>query len=389
MIKPKTIIWILAAAIVILFILAIVLAVALSKKKKNDKSDENIPADQKLNWANSAIYLAGFKYDPSKKIFTSRRDALQRLGGYNKFYDDQSVNLFMIIDIEPIIFVHNKTEYMIELWKGQYCAATGCEIGIYIASKSNNGKDGEGGYGKARYYCAPDDQMVQMSYTLQEVNSKKNLFSQSALHWWLTGFMPGVFNDPSNLAMENIKMTFKESSMAKAFYDALVIAFKQNQKEYQYKLDGSTVSFRWQKPAYSPQPDADKQNSQIYNKNIVDNLNIIMNNDYSPEAINNKILEIIKFLETDDNIDIFADWAVNVKGGLTPAQQYPDPDNLMGIVSKYDSNNGNNNIANFINLVVYIKTYRYADLAWFGFLAKVYCNLVPNAKSGIFCKIFG
>lgn len=67
------------------------------------------PPDKVLNWADSVIYLAGFVFDPTQNIYTTRQDALQRLGGYSATYDNLSTRLYMVIDVEPIKFRYAMT----------------------------------------------------------------------------------------------------------------------------------------------------------------------------------------------------------------------------------------------------------------------------------------
>ena len=100
--------------------------------------DQRELAKEELNWVNSVVYLAGFTYDSKQGIYTTRLDAMQRFGGFNSFYDRLSTLLFMVIDDETIYFEMDGKDYMIELWKGQYYASTGCEIGLYHSLPANN-----------------------------------------------------------------------------------------------------------------------------------------------------------------------------------------------------------------------------------------------------------
>jgi hypothetical protein len=354
MITYKILTWILSCAIIIL---CIIFAIYVYKYK-NTPSQQMLTQQQQLNWANCITYVAGFKYDYKKNIFTSRQDALQRLGGYNDTYDDLSTILYMVIDIEPIVFNYNGVNYMIELWKGQYCAAAGCEIGFYIASKGRPG----------RFYCAPDNMMLDMSYNLRKIDTKEILFNQSGVHWWLTGFKPGVFAQPENLSLENIKIKFPEEGMAKAFFNALTTYFN-NQQEYQYLITGNTVSFRWHITKFSPQPNFTLRSKyQEYNLNIVNNLNNIMTGNYTPEAINNKLIEFITFLNTNDNVDELLDWLF---------KDIPE-DNLLKIVQDYDKAHGNNNINNMMIIIAYIKNWYgpgFKSMSWIG---KMVCRLYPS-----------
>src|SRR3954453_3455004 len=72
----------------------------------------------------SAVWAAGFTYDPAQDIILSRMDPLQRKFGYAFGYDASALAMSMVIDCEPIFFYHGK-HWMIELWKGQYGLETG------------------------------------------------------------------------------------------------------------------------------------------------------------------------------------------------------------------------------------------------------------------------
>lgn len=312
------------AIIAVLLVILLLILALLYLKRRKPGSD--------LNWVNSAVYLGGFEYNPQQKVYQSRQDALQRLGGYSDLFDFLSVVFFMVIDVEPIYFSYDKKDYMIELWKGQYCVSSGSEIGVYI--KSPYGPVGATGP-DARYYCAPDSEMLDMSYNLQTVDTKKVLFSRSGVHWWLTGFLPGVFNQPENLALEDVHITFRNPEMAKAFYTALASRFNNDQKEYNYKLDGSLVTFRWHKTVYTPQPlYNERAQIQKYNSRIVPAIDELVHSNYEPDHLNDVILTVIKFLETNDNIDAYLNWVFAGVG----------EENCRSIAQSYDAANGTNMI---------------------------------------------
>ena len=79
----------------------------------------------------SAVYAAGFLYDPDQDIIYTRMDALQRGFGYAFGYDAAALGINAVLDCEPIFFDYDGRHWMIELWKGQYGLETGCEIGVY------------------------------------------------------------------------------------------------------------------------------------------------------------------------------------------------------------------------------------------------------------------
>jgi hypothetical protein len=186
------------------------------------------------------VGIAGFEYDSNQDIYKSKIDSWQRAFGYYIGIDEVSAVPFgMVIDCEPIEFISNNKTYMIELWKGQYDLSTGSEIGIYE-------KTGEDPLGNPIWDSAGNDDMLQMSYTLNKNGTK--VFSREGKHWWLTGFKPGEFSNPSDLTMD-ISITFGDKSdMFEEFSGAL------NGLGYDYNTgENNTVNFTFGTPK-SEQP---------------------------------------------------------------------------------------------------------------------------------------
>lgn len=79
------------------------------------------------------VYNAGFNYldGKEKDIIYSRYQAGQRDFGFCYAYDEAIVAIDSILDCEPIYFIYDGKEWMIELWKGQYGIETGGEVGVY------------------------------------------------------------------------------------------------------------------------------------------------------------------------------------------------------------------------------------------------------------------
>jgi hypothetical protein len=310
-----------------------------------------------LNWANSLIYLAGFKWDPTQRIFETRLDAFQRVGGYNSLYDKLSTLIYMVIDVEPITFSYGGVNYMIELWKGQYFAATGCEIGIYTEVKGRPGK----------YKCATDAQMLHMSFNLMHSDTsgqKQEVFHRSGLHWWLTGFKPGYFSDPTDLYMENINIIFHSSAMAKAFYNALVSHFA-NQQEYQYTISGDTVKFRWHKTKF-PQPNlARRPKFLTYDKVLAEGSKKVMKGDFSPQAINNKVLEVKAFLQQGGNFYDVVDFFLKDK-------------DMSNIVTEWDTKHGTKDMATMYDFMKKLRKIPMPLSKGISTIWKVACMLTNN-----------
>ena len=246
-----------------------------------------------LNWTTSMVYLAGFEYDPKQNIFVTRKDALQRIGGYNDLYDRLSTLLYMVIDIEPIEYQFNGKWRMIELWKGQYYASTGSEIGYYheVAGKNK------------LWECASDDELIQMEYSLKNKKGE-TIFHRSGKHWWLTGFRPGCYNDPVDLIMDNIKITFNSEVEAKAFFTALqklINTYKGDQDDYKPIRKGTEVSFRWGKTLQSQPNKALRPDALRYDQNLAKYVNLLLRDQYDTDNINKVFIQIKSFLENDGN----------------------------------------------------------------------------------------
>ena len=323
--------------IIVIVMLVIILIVS---RVKNEKKPD-------LNWATSVIYLAGFEYDKDQNIFVTRKDAMQRIGGYNDFYDRLSTLLYMVIDIEPIVYSVGTKKYMIELWKGQYYASTGCEFGLYHELEGKSGL----------WECAKDDELIHMEYELKN-NLGKTIFKRSGKHWWLTGFKPGVFNNPSNLSMENIKLNFNTEAEAKAFYQSLSNLIKdKDPKKYNLSINGKTVSFRWGEPI-KKQPNMDKRTEALkYDRMLSEYTGKLFKNDFSPTNINNEILNIKKFLEQDGTFYDFIDMMQNYSN------------NLLQKCQKWDKDNGTNMVTLF-NLFAVMKDRKTLLMTMYKFLLK-------------------
>jgi hypothetical protein len=155
--------------------------------------------------------------------------------------------------------------------------------------------------------------------------------------------------------------------MAKAFFSALSKYFN-NQQEYQYSISGNTVRFRWHITKFSPQPNfALRPKYQEYNVNIVNNLNNIMKGNYTPQDINNKLVEFVTFLNTNDAVDELLDWLFEDK----------PVDKLVKMIQEYDNARKNNNINNMMILIEYIKNWYGPEIKTMEFFGRILCGLYP------------
>jgi uncharacterized protein DUF4474 len=207
----------------------------------------------------TAVWAAGFDYDPGQDIIYSRMDALQRSFGYAYGYDNAALAMSAVIDCEPIFFDYAGKHWMIELWKGQYGLETGCEIGVYTRRIGDTGgiyplldptlgrRPGDGAPSHNLFYdCAADSDRLKLSLTLHR--DGQALFSRGPeLHWWLTGFKWGVLSRPEDLSVD-IGIDFPDAGMRDAFTTALrALGYRDIQ------TSGNSVHFEFAKP-FTPQP---------------------------------------------------------------------------------------------------------------------------------------
>lgn len=180
------------------------------------------------------VDAAGFVYEKNQDIYISKVDASQRFFGYNELFDYSALFGGMVLDAEPIIFTYSNKRYMIEIWKGQYHLATGAEIGFYE-------------WNGATFDSVKNNEMLFMSYTLKR-NGRK-VFKRQGIHWWLSGFMPGLFSETDELSLENIYIDFKNSEMRNAFLDALHrIGYDDLKDKIRAAKESTTIIFNVSSP---------------------------------------------------------------------------------------------------------------------------------------------
>lgn len=182
----------------------------------------------------------GFMYDPGQDIIYSKLHPWQRELGYEKAFDEGAVFLSMVIDCEPVYFEYEGKIWLIEFWKGQYGMTTGAEIGMYKAEKPKDYKPGD--EKKLHYDSVSDEEMIRMQYVLY--HREEELFRRNAVHWWLTGFEPGLFSKPEELEM-CIKLTFPAEKMCYAFYKGLIAIGYRVTKSY---ISGKSVTIYYHRP---------------------------------------------------------------------------------------------------------------------------------------------
>lgn len=195
---------------ILLVALLIILRMTYAKRKV-----KYTDADTKIRRLNAALEPFGFQYDVLNDGICSGMYPWQRELGYCAAYDKAAFTMYMVFDCEPIYFDYNGARYLLQVWKGQYGCTTGAEIGLYVNRSEDFTKAPEDLF----YECVEDAECLPMTYTLYKNGEKIQV--RSGVHWWLTGFLVGMFSDKSELSME-VGIGFPNFQMCNAFYKGLL-----------------------------------------------------------------------------------------------------------------------------------------------------------------------
>ena len=191
----------------------------------------NIAANsgQSVALVGSLINALGYNYDAKENVFYTELDSWQRSGNYMKHYDAIAAFGNMHYLTTRVDFNYDGLAWRLQFWKGQYGAFGGAEIGVYNKIPGQTDE---------LYYCADDDHLMYMSYTLYKTpadyhNGVKYFTRGWQKHWWLTGFKPGTVS-ATDLVMSARIRTY-DSQMAAAMEKGLLAAgFKQGDAQTKY-----------------------------------------------------------------------------------------------------------------------------------------------------------
>jgi hypothetical protein len=190
------------------------------------------------------VKKGGFNFDASQGIFYSPVNCWQRYTGYNDLYDkvfdlgdwitSKVSNKFNVTNKKFITtFKSSGKEWRIEGWKGNYMnMGVGGEVGEYYRNKNSIIK---------HYKAISNNDMSYMQFSLY--NQNQLLFTRGPqVHWWINGFKPGIGSiSKENLRMSNIKLTFKDKDVAKAFFESV----RNEQGIKPYYINSYTIGFNW------------------------------------------------------------------------------------------------------------------------------------------------
>lgn len=208
------------------------------KKKSVIRKVNSLSTAEKDSLLDSLAEPLGYRYDAYQDLFIARKEAPQKIFGYNTFYDLSAPYFNMIFDYETIYFNYNGRTWLVEMWKGQYGINTGCELGIYYADKIISPKD----YNTTHFNSVSERDMLDISLKLRRVTNKKapvsTIGEESSHHWWLTMFKMGLYTKPQNLLV-NTAIRFKDQYMLYSFLNS----FEKTLPHITYTVNGLTVYF--------------------------------------------------------------------------------------------------------------------------------------------------
>ena len=198
---------------VLILLLLLLFLIFCLRRKWAEKKVCRMSTEEKSGKLCEALSVFGFCYNGCDDTVSSRMYCWQRQMGYCRFFDEAAPSMNMVFECEPVYFSYNKKRYLIEFWKGQYGCTTGAEIGIYV-HRGYSSLPPE----KLFYECASDEERLPMRFVLYR--DGEVILRRSCIHWWLTGFVAGMFSRCSQLRME-IGIGFPDRQMCQAFYEGL------------------------------------------------------------------------------------------------------------------------------------------------------------------------
>ena len=179
------------------------------------------------------LNACGFEYDAEQGIYYSTVNPWQKGFGFNIVYDMTAPLAGMNYSTERITFRYDNKDWMIQLWKGQYGATAGAEIGVYNKTDKI-----------MQYDCVSEEEFLEMSFVLY--NQGEKMFERGPeKHWWLTGFKIFNIGVPILLDMD-MTIKFPTKSMTDAFEQGLKKANRDNLLDpMTYTRSAKTVHIQW------------------------------------------------------------------------------------------------------------------------------------------------
>ena len=196
-------------------------------------------------------------YDYCGYYYANDKKSWQKEFGFAEIYDYMSPYIGFEYDYQRVFFTYDNQDFMVQLWKGQYLALYGGEIGIYHRDADGLKREDNILYNAAdsKYWPVMDMGVYHQKNEGDAPEDYELLFRRPTdKYWWCTGFAPGMIrdNDPADELRIEAVLTFNDSEMATLFATELgnlgfVEAQSSDTLELDgYYLDGADVHISWQ-----------------------------------------------------------------------------------------------------------------------------------------------
>lgn len=205
-----------------------------------------------------------YSYDGGGYYYANDKKAWQDEFGFAGVYDFLAPYVRMDYDVLRTYFTYEDTDYMIQLWKGQYLLFMGGEIGIYTRPASGLEKDPYTIYSAAEVedWLIMDMAVYHQKKEGDAPEDYELLFRRPVdRYWWCTGFVNGNLRntDPADELRTQATLTFKDEAMADLFAKELGAAGLKKCSGSEdlvidgYYVQGKDVGFSWQNVAEEKQ----------------------------------------------------------------------------------------------------------------------------------------
>ncbi len=204
-------------------------------------------------------HVLSYQYDYDYGYYYANdKRSWQRNFGFARVYDYVAPYVGMEYDYIRVFFTYDEEDFMLQLWKGQYGALYGGEIGIYNRDEAGKRADAFTFYAAAseKYWPIMDMSVYHQEKEGDRPDKYKLIFKRPVdRYWWCTGFVPGTLRqyEPADELRIEATITFRDSQMAGLFANGLrdcgftMAAEKQYMGIDSYYYDGGTaVSLSWQ-----------------------------------------------------------------------------------------------------------------------------------------------
>ena len=174
----------------------------------------------------------GFDYNYADLTLYAVINCWMRDFGFCLLYDVMALSMPAVFryNTRRFKFDYDGSEWMVQIWKGNYLMANGGEVGFYYRDKGSFG---------TFYNCV--DEELPMSLKVSR-GDKVLVDMPEQNHWWINGFnMSGTMYLPASLTLE-CTVEMPDEEMLAALCEAIDSHYRH---DVSYTVDGLTLSFTW------------------------------------------------------------------------------------------------------------------------------------------------